>query len=138
MSAPGPISDEAANADAILAILRAAIEPAGFKVLEPDAVEREDPRPEEYLQLIVERRHVAAVRAAGATGRSGWRVQTRGVSHTSRNNARRLLQLASEALEFAVLTVAGCASTPVKFESAESVGKDDGWWSGSIDWTYGL
>lgn len=130
------VSDEALHATAILERINAAL-PTSYRAMELDEIERSDPRPEAYTEVVVEARAGGNLRA-GATSTGGWRFQTRGVSHSSKVDARRQLTIARQALQFTCLEIGGKQTTPIQLESAEAVGKDDGWWSGSITWTYAL
>lgn len=93
--------------------------------------------PANYVEVTVSRRAGAPLRNPGSTGRTGWRVTTRVVCATV-TNAREYRRRVEAALNFRRLTVGGSVSTPVQFETEETIGADDGVWSGLTVWTYAL
>lgn len=131
--------DERDHAAAVLTVLNTALSPAcAYTRGEVPGLDGLPGRePDEYALVDLERRGGLPVRACGATGRSGWRLTVRAVAvHT--DNARRLLALASAALDFTALSVDGDRSTPLQLESADAVEADDGRHSGALVWTYAL
>lgn len=91
--------------------------------------------PQQYVELGVTRRFGGTELLAGSPRPLVWRAYTRAVA-LREVNARRMRSLVSEALEDARLTVAGKTSGPLRFESADPVAPDDGWYSGLTTWTY--
>lgn len=110
----------------VLGLINAAL-PATTRAYEPDKVPAT--RPANYVVLTVVRRSGGTPRG-GRYVTTGWSFYLMGVAQTSVSNARNSLRLAGDALESKVLTVAGLASTPVKFDNGRPVAPDDGWFSG--------
>lgn len=128
---------EESQAVAIKAALNAVLDALSTPraAYESDDLAKLESLPAAYVELFVTRRFGGTERNAGGKGREGWRIGTRGVAQTV-TNARLMLAKTAEALEEVRLTVDGIATTPIKFESAEVVGPDDGWYSGLVLWTY--
>lgn len=110
----------------VLGLINAAL-PASVRAYEPEKVP--STRPADYLVLTVVRRGGGQPRSGRYTT-TGWSFYLMGVSQVSTSNARNTLRLAGGAIESQVLTVAGLASTPVKYDSGRPVAPDDGWLSG--------
>ena len=89
-----------------------------------------------YVLLAVERRFAPESRQ-GRAGRSGWRVTTRYVGRSVAEAGWAALQV-QKALDEVRVTIDGHASTPVTFESQESIDPDNGRFSGLTSWTYAL
>lgn len=88
----------------------------------------------EHVQVSVARRFSDAERA-GRESQSPWRLQTRPVAN-SVTNARTIAQKCSAALSGSRLTIDGATSTPIRLESADDIGPDDGKFSGLTTWTF--
>lgn len=95
------------------------------------------PAPPLYVEVAVSRRWVeGSPRGDGEKSGKGYRVLTRAVAKTD-GNARLLLKMCGEALEFVPLTVEGRLTTPLEFETEDPVESDaDGWYVGAWTWTY--
>ena len=91
--------------------------------------------PAQFTQVTISQRFGGNPRQTTRSGVTGWRITTRQVGK-SVSNARELRKRTHQALEQAVLAVAGETSTPVAFETADPIGADDGWYSGLETWTY--
>jgi hypothetical protein len=126
---------EEANATAVIATLNAAL-PTSVRAYDLD--ELPATRPDNYVEVTVSRRFGGQQRNTAQATTQGWRITTRSVSSVSVFNARKNAETVRAALEFARLSVGGSTTTPVQFETAETVGDDDGWWSGLTTWTYAL
>ncbi len=140
-----PEIDERTHRDTIVPLLAAKIgqlDSKGDPVVYdfgkvPGADDNAGDLPPIYLLLTVERRAAAAPPRAGRAGVSGWRVTIRGVGRTV-DEARWALNRATEAVDEQNLSIGGKVSTPVTFESSQTVGPDGGRYSGLIAWTYAL
>lgn len=93
--------------------------------------------PAYYTEVTVSRRFGGNPRVTSESGITGWRVTTRQVAKTV-SNAREMRKRTHAALEEQRVTAAGVMSSPIKFETAEPVGSDDGWYSGLESWTFTL
>lgn len=93
--------------------------------------------PSAFVQAAAYRRWVeGSPRGDGEKSGKGYRVLTRAVAKTD-GNARLLLKMCGEALEFVPLTVDGRLTTPLEFETEDPVESDaDGWYVGAWTWTY--
>lgn len=129
------IGNEQTHATAVLALLNAAL-PSTVRAYDSDDVP--DTLPSKYVEVAVSRRFGGNLRASATTDASGWRVLTRVVDQTSVSNARLTANTVRTALEFARLSIGGKKSTPVRFETADPIAPDSGWWSGLTAWTYAL
>lgn len=94
--------------------------------------------PAYYTEVTVSPRYLGRPDRAGVSSDfRGVRVTTRAVAQTV-SNAREMRRRADGALNEKTLTVAGFVSSPVEFETGESIGEDDGWYSGLTAWTYAV
>lgn len=91
--------------------------------------------PAYYNEVGVTRRFGGAFRADSRTGTVGYRIAVRAVAKTV-SNAREMRSRAGTALDGVVLTIDGRQTTPIRFESAEDIGPDDGMFSGLTLYTY--
>lgn len=92
--------------------------------------------PTAYVEVSISRRFVDGTpRYDGSKSYKGWRLVTRAVA-TSDANARMLLQLVDEELEFKPLFEGDAATGPLEFETGSDVLPDDGWFSGDRTWTF--
>lgn len=124
---------EEAHIEALRSLLNTALAP--HQAFTVQALEEMPARPAVYVELGAMRRFGGTERLAGKPVPELWRAYTRVVAQQE-VNARRLRGLVQDALEDARLSVAGKASTPVRFESADPVAPDEGWFSGLTTWTY--
>lgn len=90
--------------------------------------------PAYYTEVTLSPRFGGAQRQNAAIGTRGWRVATRAVARDE-SNAREMSRRADVALREVSLTVALLTSSPVQFETAEAIAKDDQWFSGLTAWT---
>lgn len=119
-----------------LRIANAALPAAGTaRAHEPSKVP--SPRPDEYVTVAVVRRPGGKPRS-GRYSTTGWSLYVMAASARSEENARNWLEKIRAAFESQVITVAGVASTPVKFDSARPVGPDNTWSSGVNTYTFTL
>jgi len=88
----------------------------------------------EHLQTSLSRRFSAAERA-GRESQSPWRYQTRPVSDTI-SNGREIGHRCFLALSGVRVTAGGQTSTPIRLESADDIGPDNGKFSGLTTWTF--
>lgn len=123
---------EAQNAEAVLALINAALNPRSH-AYDVDAIP--ETRPADYVEVSVSRRYGGSPRLDGLRGAVGWRVTARAVS-TNVANARLMHEKTRAALEYRRVVAGGRTSTPVQFETSEPVGPDDGWFSGLTSYTY--
>ena len=121
-------------ASTVLAAINAAL-PTSVRAYEPSKVPAT--RPGEYAVVTVVRRGGGSARA-GRHGTKGWSVYIMAASRSSETNARNTLQRAGDAIESAVLSVAGVESTPIRFDNARAVAPDDGWFTGVKTYTFAL
>lgn len=93
--------------------------------------------PPAFVQVAAYRRFVDdGRRSDGEKTAKGYRVLTRAVAKSD-GNARLLLTLCGEVLEFQTLTIDGRLTTPLEFETEDPVEPDDdGWYVGAWTWTY--
>jgi hypothetical protein len=94
---------------------------------EPSKVPKQ--KPSEFVTVTLVRRG-GGIPRSGRYTTTGWSLYVMAASKTSESNARNSLEQVGTALEGRVLTIAGVASSPVKFDSARPVGPDDGWSTG--------
>jgi hypothetical protein len=87
-------------------------------------------------EITVSRRFGGEQRGSGERSGQLYRLTERSVAKTV-SNARNL-RAKADALEGAVLTIAGDTTTPLEFEGAVPIGEDDNWYSGLRTWTYVL
>ena len=90
--------------------------------------------PDYYTEVTVERRFIEEPRATVGDPRRGWRFTTRAVARKETN--ARVLRAKADAIENQRLTVAGQLTTKVRFETSETIGDDNDWWTGLTTWTY--
>lgn len=130
---------EGLHAAAVLAALNAVL-PAGKKAYDTDALARLKPNlPDEYVEVVITRRaYSGSERLPSGTTAGAWRALTRSVSLRSITNARQQRNWVHDALERKRLAIGGKRTTPIKFETAEPIGPDEGAWSGYEMWTYVL
>lgn len=121
-----------ADAVALLAVLNAVL-PAGRKAYDGDDLANMALKPACYVELVTSRRFIQPARMFPTASVIGTRATLRWVADTV-GNARKLRDLCTTALEGQVL-LSG-TTTPVQFETEEPIGPDDGFYSGSADWTY--
>lgn len=121
----------------VLGLVNAALPSTGNVVRAYDASTVPVSKPAEFVVVSVARRSGGSPRA-GRYVTTGWGIYLMAVSQTSVANARNSLRLAGAAIESQVITAGGAASTPVKFDNQRTVGPDDGWFSGVINYTFGL
>ena len=86
-----------------------------------------------YNEVTVSRRVGGQVRGESPTT-TLMRVTVRAVAKTV-SNAREMRRRA-QLLEGTTVVVVGVSSTPIQFETAETIGEDDGWYSGLSTYTY--
>jgi hypothetical protein len=88
--------------------------------------------PASYVEVTVERRFGGEQRACGGYALTGYRLNLRAVGTTVSNvrNARSKADL-----EGVRLAVDGAESTAVQFETQDSIGQDNDWWSGMTTFT---
>lgn len=94
------------------------------------------PKPTNYTEVTVTRRFGGEQRSSGERDGRLYRATARQVAKTV-SNARNL-RTKSAGLEGVMLTVGSATTTPLEFESADSIGPDDGWFSGLETWTFAL
>jgi hypothetical protein len=88
---------------------------------------------DEHVQVTVTRRFSNGERA-GRESQSPWRITTRPVANYV-SNARELETRCATGLSGVRLTAGGQTSTPVRLESSDAIGEDDGKYSGLTTWT---
>lgn len=93
------------------------------------------PLPGYYTEVTVSRRFGGNQRC-GRTTPTLYRATTRAVAKTL-SSAREVQRRAAQ-VEGARITVDGNASTPIQFETAETIGADDGYYSGLTAWTFAI
>ena len=94
-------------------------------------------KPAAYVEVTAARRWVeGSPRSDGEKTGKGRRVLTRAVAKTD-GNARLLLRMCGEALEYVSLSIDGRLTTPLEFETEDPIdANDDGWYVGAWTWTY--
>lgn len=119
---------EADVAAAVIAVIVA----NGGRAYELDQAKALTAPPASYCEVMVERRFGGEQRASGGYALTGYRINVRAVGSLVANvrNARTRGDL-----EGIVLTVGAEHSTPVQFETQESIGQDNDWWSGMTTYT---
>jgi len=136
-----PVTDEREHAEAIKALLSAALAPFGVyeygEVPGADGNGDSELLPEVYATFTLERRFVPISRMVAAPTRSGWRLAVRPHGMTV-NDAQLLASRIAGALDSARLVIGGMTSTPVQFESATAPQKDELRYGGLSLWTYAL
>lgn len=90
----------------------------------------------EHVQVTLAQRYVDAERAGRQSG-AAYRLTTRPVADTV-SNGREIDRLTAVALSGANVTAAGVISTPIRRESSDPIGEDDGRYSGLTTWTFAL
>lgn len=90
----------------------------------------------EHVQLSVARRFTPVERA-GREAQKPWRITTRPVAVTV-SNGREMARRVDTALNGVRITAGGVASTPLRLESADDIGPDDGKFTGLTTWTFVL
>lgn len=91
--------------------------------------------PAYYNEVTVTRRFGGLERAS-MPGATPYRVTVRAVAKTV-SNAREMRRRAG-LIEGARVTADGLTSTPLRFESAQPIGPDDGWHSGLTSYTFAI
>lgn len=122
--------NEQEHSDAVVAALN------GLGGLAFDLGDVPTPAPDKYTEVTVTRRFGGEQRGSGERDGQLYRITARQVSKVFQNAQN--LRVKSSGLEGLVLTVAGEKTTPIEFESADTIGEDDGWYSGLETWTYGI
>lgn len=89
--------------------------------------------PQEYVEVGLSRMFGGQALNDGRTATTGYRITTRAVA-LKEPNAREMARRATTRLEGSRVG----DSTPVAFESADTIGPDDGWFSGLTLWTFVL
>lgn len=106
-----------------------------------DYDEKVPPTKDAYSLLSVADRFGGVLRNSGQVGTRGVRISVRYVG-ISADNVREMRRRGDGALREQSVTVAGRASTPIQFETAESVSQDGdvpvtkSWWSALTTYTY--
>lgn len=90
--------------------------------------------PDYYNEVTAVDMFGSATRLSTQRGTSGYRITVRSVARIE-SAALDMRARARAALEYAFLNVGSDKTTPVRFESADPVGEDDGWWSGLMTLT---
>lgn len=90
----------------------------------------------EHVQVTLTPRFSATERG-GMAASSPWRLTTRPVGSTV-GNARELARRTRVALDGVRVIAAGETSTPIRLESSDAIGEDDGYYSGLTTWTFVL
>lgn len=119
---------EADVAAAVIAVIVA----NGGRAYELDAAKALTAPPASYCEVTVERRFGGEQRACGGYALTGYRINVRAVGSLVANvrNAR-----ARGDIEGVSLMVGAEHSTPVQFETQDSIGQDNDWWSGMTTFT---
>lgn len=95
-----------------------------------------DVLPPRHLVVTVVRRFGGVQRLAGVVDGRLYRIVARAVAKTVDGTQQMLEQV--YALENQTLTFGAATSTPVAFESADSLAPDQGWYSAGASFTYAL
>lgn len=95
-------------------------------------------RPAEYVEVVVTRRFGGNPKASAVSDVAGYRTLLRAVSQASVDNVHKTLETCRAALEFQCLLVADRVTTPIQFETARPAGPDNGWFSGTEQYTHAL
>jgi hypothetical protein len=127
------VSTEEQHAAAVIARLNA----GNAAAYDLDDLKALPAQPSIYTEVTVERRFGGDSSLGGTIARAGWRITTRTVAKTV-SNAREMRNRARTQLVSARLTVDGKTTTPIRFESEDPIGDDDGWYSGLTTWTYAI
>jgi hypothetical protein len=90
----------------------------------------------EHVQVTVNRRYTPVERG-GREAQEPWRLTTRPVANTV-SNGREMARLVSLAVMGQRVTVDSSTSTPIRLESADGIGEDNGKFSGLTTWTFVL
>lgn len=90
----------------------------------------------EHVQFSLARR-TTGVERAGREAQAPYRATTRPVAKTI-GNGREMARRVELALSKTRVTVAGKTSTPIRLDSADDIGPDDGMYSGLTTWTFVL
>lgn len=123
-----------AEVEVIKARLSAAAKAPAYDV---DEIEDLPKLPVNYVEVHLSRRFGGERRADGSLDAIPRRLSTRVVSQTV-TNARLLEERVRASLEFNTITVGGRTSTPIDYETSDSIEPDEGWFSALTDWTYVL
>lgn len=91
--------------------------------------------PAYYNEVTISRRFGGLIRGESPTT-TLIRLNIRAVAKTV-SNAREMRRRA-EQIEGTTVTVDGIQSTPIQFETAETIGFDDGFWQGLTSYTYAV
>lgn len=95
-------------------------------------------RPTAYVEVSLGRYTGAEPRAAGQTKRRGYRIACRGVAELGTSDVSNALDLCDQALLNKVLAIADETTTPIRLDSDDIPGPDDGWFSGLRLYTFVL
>ncbi len=96
---------------------------------------RNQPLPDLYALVTVERRPVFTLRSTAQAGRSSWRVTVGCVGRTV-NESRWVMARTYEALDQARVSVGGQTTSPLQFEVADAPEHNDGRFYGRVAYTY--
>lgn len=121
-----------ANLEAVLAAVNVTLAPKQAKALH----EIPNPRPSEYVAVVVARRFGGNLTLGARGGVVGYRVAIEAVSQVSGSNVATSLEKCRAALECVRLAVGDQRTTPIQFETEDPTGYDDGWFSGRLYFTY--
>lgn len=132
---------EEEHAVAVLAAINGQLVADGFtedvRAYDEDDVDQMEPKPIRYIAVGVFRRFNGDSRLHGSKGVGLFRIVTKYVADTS-TNARTLRAQVRLALEEQRLAIAGSTTTPIQFETSDRIEKDDHWFAGLDQWTYGI
>lgn len=130
---------EEQHAVAVLAAINAqlATTPILARAHDEDDVDQMEPKPARYIAVGVFRRFNGDSRLHGSTGVGLFRIVTKCVADTS-TNTRTLRAQVRLALEEQRIPIAGSTTTPIRFETSDRIEKDDHWFAGLDQWTYGI
>lgn len=123
-------------AEAVITALNSALSSYGAVSGQVKALDYDDAQgvTAEHVIVSLARRFSDAERG-GVESQSPWRLQTRPVGNTT-SNARELWRRCFLALSGTRLAIDGASSTPIRLESADDIGPDDGKFSGLTTWTF--
>lgn len=93
-----------------------------------------DAPPSYYTEVMVSQRLSTGPRTDDPSSRSEWRVLTRAVGQRYAN--AQLMRARAHALHGATLTVGGETFPVERSIDDDPIGPDDGWWSGTSEFTY--
>ena len=128
---------ESEQAEAILAVLNAALAPAVAyeygKV--PGSNGNAGTEPAKYLLVDISRRYVGSFRTSGAASLKGYRLGTRYVAKSS-GDARTMRQRVAAALEGHIIKTEAGEIGPFMFETGDPIRPDDTYQVGTDTWTF--